>query len=242
MSCDKVQELVSPFLDGQLSGKERENMSAHTKVCRPCAFTLEAAQSVRASLRPMVNTPVPSELAVKLRVLASHEYHRRESRATLAKRIKLWLQPIQLFFDNLMRPMALPFAGGLFAAMFSFAVLVPSLTFHHAFGDQELFTGPDGEVIALGSDGTYVNGGIPTILRVDTQDPAVPADANVVVLFIDQNGRVSDWSVAQGTLTPDLQDMIMFSQFKPATFLGLPMSGTVTAVQLRAVRRRGLRS
>jgi hypothetical protein len=62
-----------------------------------------------------------------------------------------------------------------------------------------------------------------------------PEDANVVELTIDENGRVIDYSVSHGKLTPDLQSIIMFSQFQPATLLGLRTSGKVQIVQ-RLVR------
>jgi hypothetical protein len=246
MSCEHVRDLLSPFLDGELPAGEWEKVTAHTKACRHCASRLEETQAVRSTLRPMLQAPVPAELSSKLRVLASHEYHRRMARTTFAGRLRVFLQPVQLLFDNLMRPMALPFAGGLFSALVSFGVLVPTLTFQHAFADQELFTLPGGDVIALSSNGTYNGtygtgalGGLP---RIEPMDATSPDDANVVELYIDQNGRVCDWAVKQGTLTPDLLSIIMLSQFKPATFLGLPTSSRVKAVQPRLIPSRNLRS
>jgi anti-sigma factor (TIGR02949 family) len=238
MSCEHVRELISPFLDGELPGKEREKVMAHAQSCRHCASTLEATQAVRSTLRPLAQTPVPTELASKLRVIASHEYHRRASRATLAGRLRLWLQPAQLFVDNLMRPMALPFAGGLFSALISFGVLVPTLTFQYALADTDLAV-PYGEVIALSSNGTYsymtgIVGGTP---HIEPLSASSPADANVVELYIDQNGRVCDWAVRQGSLTPDLQSIIMLSQFQPPMFLGMPTSSRVKVVQPRATVR-----
>ena len=63
-----------------------------------------------------------------------------------------------------------------------------------------------------------------------------PDDANVVWLMIGENGKVLDYSVTKGRLTPDMQSIIMLSKFSPATFLGLPTSGLVQMVQ-RAPRR-----
>jgi len=251
MSCEFVQDLISPFLDGKLPVQEREKMSAHVQSCRQCGSSLETAQQLRSSMRSMRHTPVPANLAAQLRVMASHEVHRKAAQATFGGRLRLWLAPVQLLFDNMMRPMALPFAGGLFSAMVSFCLLVPNLMFQHGFGDTELYTSPDGEVVVLSSNGTYFPGlGDSTrkltepdnILRIDRMDVATPDDANVVVLYIDQNGRVSDWSVAQGTLTPDLQSIIMLSQFKPAMFLGMPTSSKVKAVERVAGSGRSRRS
>ena len=63
----------------------------------------------------------------------------------------------------------------------------------------------------------------------------------MVVLTIDQSGRVCDWSVSHGELTPDITNIIMFSQFSPATNLGLPISGKVKAVQIRSVQTAPIR-
>jgi hypothetical protein len=232
MSCDNVHDLISSFLDGKVPAGERERLSAHIKFCRECSAYLESAQSLRTALLAMDHAPIPAALSANLRVLASHERAHRLARVSFPARVKSWRSRAQLAFDNLMRPFALPFAGGLLSALVAFGTLVPTLTFQHALADQSLFTQPDGEVVALGSNGAYLAqaaGDFPRLVRGDDDD--IPADANVVDLVIDENGHVSDWSLARGQLTPDLQSIIMFSQFKPATYLGLPTWGRVKAVQ-----------
>jgi hypothetical protein len=238
MSCDKVHDLISSFLDGAIPAGERERLSAHIQSCRECGAYLELVQEMRSALLQMDHAPVPAALSAKLRVVASHERARQLARVSLSARIVSWRSRAQLAFDNMMRPFALPFAGGLLSALIAFGTLVPTLTFQHAFADQSLFTYPDGEVVALGVNGTNMTesvGDIPRIVRGDESE--IPADANVVDLVIDENGRVSDWSLASGQLTPDLQSIIMLSQFKPATYLGLPTWGRVKVVQAPLPRR-----
>jgi anti-sigma factor (TIGR02949 family) len=231
MSCDHVHDLISSFLDGAVPAEEREMMSAHFRSCRECGARLEFEQNLRSALRTMDHAPVPAALSANLRVLASHERARQQSRVSFPARVKAWRSYARLAFDNMMRPFAVPVAGGVLSALIAFGTLVPTLTFQHAFADQSLFTDPDGEVVALGSNGYLAQSvtDIPRIVRGDDAD--IPADANVVDLVIDENGRVSDWSLARGQLTPDLQSIIMFSQFKPATYLGLPTWGRVKAIQ-----------
>ncbi len=240
MSCDNVHDLISSFLDGKVPAGKRERLSAHIKSCRECSAHLESVQSLRDALLAMDHAPIPAALSANLRVLASHERANRLARVSFPARVRSWRGRAQLAFDNLMRPFALPFAGGLLSALVAFGTLVPTLTFQHALADQSLFTQPDGEVVALGSNGAYLaqaSGDIPRIVRGDDDD--IPADANVVDLVIDENGHVSDWSLARGQLTPDLQSIIMFSQFKPATYLGLPTWGRVKAVQSPSVPAPG---
>ncbi len=244
MSCEHVQELISPLLDRRLAGEERENALAHIQSCRECSARMESSESLRAALRAMNRPPVPADLSAKLRVMASHASARQVTRASLSNRWRNWAEEVQLWFDNLMRPVALPFAGGIASALVLFGLLVPNLSFHHNFVDQSLFTGPDGEVCALDPTGACIpaiDSASPWIVRTDVD---TPDDANVVWLTIDPNGKVSDYAVERGQLTPELESIIMFSHFTPANVLGLPTSAKVKAVQLEATmpHHRSLRS
>ncbi len=231
MSCENVRELISLLLDRKLSGSERENVLEHINTCRKCTSHLESMQNLRAALRRMNQTPVPPALTAQLRVMASHERARRLARVTLAARWEAWSSSLHLWFDNLMRPVAVPFAGGLLSAMVLFSLLVPSLSFSHNFADQAFLTYPDGEVIALSSNGTYVPANYGEILTIVPANMDSSDYANVVWLTVNENGKVVDYSIERGNLTPDLQSIILFSQFTPATVLGLPTSGRVRVAQ-----------
>src|SRR5262249_46366753 len=69
--------------------------------------------------------------------------------------------------------------------------------------------------------------------RIEPLNAVSPADANVVELTIDERGRVADYSLERGNLTPDLQGLIMFSKFTPATLLGITASAKIKIVQRR---------
>lgn len=244
MSCDNVQERVSSFLDRNTSVAERENVLAHISSCRDCSAYLETQQTMRAAVRSLNRPPVPADLAAKLRVVASHERQRQLRRVSLPARWRAFQERVQLVLDNMMRPLALPFAGGLVSSIMMFGLLVPSLTFQHAFADQalSLFTYPDGEVVILAPNGTYASvpdsGNAPRIQRADV---APPEAANVVDLMLDQRGRVFDWSIVQGELTPDLANIIMLGEFIPATSQGVPVASKVRAFQIRNVETPPIR-
>jgi hypothetical protein len=234
---DHVQELISPLLDRQLAAEQRENVLAHLEVCRECDDHLQAIQNQRKSLLRMDRAPVPPALTTRLRVLASHEHKRQLARATFAARRRHFAERLQLFFENMMQPVALPLAGGFASAMVIFMVLVPSLTFQHHFSDEALFTYPDGQVVLVDSHGEYVQASNldPRILPPTV---AIPDNANAVTLTVDENGKVRGWAVAQGRLTPELLNVIMFSQFRPATNFGVPTAAKVNAVQRVLPRMR----
>jgi hypothetical protein len=235
MSCDNVQERISSFLDRDAAAAERESVLAHIGSCPDCSAYLTAQQSARDALRSLSAPPMPAALAAKLRVMASHERQRSLARVTVASRLREWNSRLQLFIDNLMRPLAFPFAGGLVSSIMIFGVLVPTLTFQHAFADQALFTYPDGEVVILAPNGNYESTTSDYTPRIQRANLTPPDQANVVDLVIDPNGRVSDWSVSRGELTPDLANIIMFGQFNPATQMGVPIPSRVRAFQIRSV-------
>ena len=68
-----------------------------------------------------------ADLAMRLRVLASQESARRRSRASLRQSLRTWLIDFRLMADNLMRPLAIPTAGGFVSALLLFGVLAPRL-------------------------------------------------------------------------------------------------------------------
>jgi hypothetical protein len=228
MSCEDMQERISSLLDRQVAAGEEESLLAHIKSCHDCSARFESYQNMRASLGRMAPRAVPDGLTAKLRVLASHERERRLSRVSLATRIKHMAEWAELHFDNMMRPLALPFAGGLVSAMLSFCMLVPILSFPHNFvGGPTFFVEPAGKLVDVNGQVTESIGG-PFIHPVNAPFSDY---ANVVDLTIDENGKVVDWSVVKGTLTDELKYILMLSRFTPATTFGQPTSGKVRFVQ-----------
>src|SRR5262245_56703078 len=111
MSCRTVLKSLSPYLDKALSRSESEGVTLHLAGCRECAARTRELTQVRKLLLATPQRQVPAKLASELRVLASHEKARR-SRSRWANCVE-WMR---LAVDNLMRPVAIPFAGGLASA------------------------------------------------------------------------------------------------------------------------------
>jgi hypothetical protein len=222
MSCENVQERISLLLDCKLPAGEREHVLAHINSCRQCGSRFESMQYMRSSLRNLARPKVPPVLAAQLRVLASHERARQVSRRNFAARLQHSISLIRLSFDNMMRPFAVPFTGGLLSALVLFSLLVPSLSFRHNFGDEpptEAVTSPDGRIVDPIS---YV--------RLEPVNGSIASDETVLELVIDPTGRVHDFSVSRGKITQDMASVILLSQFTPATILGQPTWGKVKLV------------
>jgi hypothetical protein len=215
MNCSSVQNSLSAHLDGCLPKEERERIVLHLARCGGCQSRLEEMARVRAAVQSLPARAVPAEVTTALRVMASKERARVAARQRqfdfLGGRLRLWV-------DNLMRPLALPFAGGFVSAIALFAILIPSFAFHP---------------ISAGNDVPF---GLSTEPALKGQLPVGFVDSDtadfVVEVVVDGQGRMADFAIVQGpTLAqnPGLKRLIerklLFTQFTPATAFGRPTSG-----------------
>lgn len=222
MSCQKVQKFISAYVDRSLAGEEQERMTQHLAHCRECALRSEQARHLRAMLRSMPVAAPPPELVTRLRVVASHERARRLVRVDFRTRLANWADRARLFTDNLMRPVALPFAGGLASALFLFSMLMPTLFFQFNFRD-------DVPVSAFYTE--------PAIIE------AAPFGFNyedvAVELTINERGEVIDFAFSGAKLDRNTENsmianLALFSSYTPATLFGRPTSGKVQLVSRRS--------
>jgi len=115
MSCANPLERVSSLLDGGMDAGEQRTQ---WRIWNPAACATHGIRlrTPRQSLLEMKGTPMPDALAGRLQVLASHERERRLMRASFSAFFPALGERVWLSFDNMMRPRALPFAGGVISA------------------------------------------------------------------------------------------------------------------------------
>jgi hypothetical protein len=236
MSCEYVKQLISLLLDGRLPAGERSQVLAHLEACRACTEDFASMQYVRNSMRSMPSPAVPDDLTTRLRVSASH--HRAAVAARRQRGARL-VARLRLAFDNMMRPFAVPFAGGLASAMLCFGVLFPNLwSFQHNFAlDAPIafrtaprivtgFTDPDGSLVGVVG------------ARLQSGDGLITGNEVSLTLLIDERGEVADWTVYGGELTDEMKSVILLSKFIPATVSGQPTMGMKQIVFPRRGRLR----
>ena len=237
MSCENVQERISLLLDCKLSAGEREHVLAHIDQCRHCGSRFESMQYMRASLRSMGRPKLPPALASQLRVMASHERMRQIASRNLSTRFAHWGALVRLAFDNMMKPVAVPFTGGLLSALVLFSVLVPSLSFPHshtaepplAAASSDIQWGdPDGEIV--GTSGTHA--------WLEPGSALIYGNEVSLTLVIDERGYVRDYYLSGGELTDEMKSLILLSRFTPATVNGQPTWGLKQVVFSRNRRLR----
>jgi len=205
MSCDDMHEMVSSLLDRRVTAREEESVLAHLESCRQCAAEFESMRELRGALRQLDKPELPARLVHRLSMLAFDERLRQLSHVSLSVRAHRWAERVQLVFENLMRPMALPFAGGVLSALVMFAMLVPSLAFPHNFRN-------DVPLWVLYTDPALQEG-----------NPADAGDEIVVEVTIDERGRVQGYTVTRGQMTPEIKTTLaLFLRFTPATVFDQP--------------------
>jgi anti-sigma factor RsiW len=67
MQCERARELLSPYLDGELSAEERRAVAAHIERCRACAAEAADFQRIGRSIAEGGREPAPKALALRVR-------------------------------------------------------------------------------------------------------------------------------------------------------------------------------
>jgi hypothetical protein len=214
MNCDKVRKTLSIVLCRGLGAFD--GISEHLAQCRECSDYARELSVVRGELRNLPMRLPPARLVTQLQVLASREHMRRISRGTLRAMVHFWAAELRFFFDNLMRPFALPFAGGLLSALFLFTMLAPGLPTRRQTTNDVLLSGIFGQSQAA----------------FDALPPWGLGEDDVVVLVtLDKDGSVMDYSTIPSNVNAkmrnDIANMILFTKFQPATEFGMPVASTL---------------
>ena len=167
---------------------------------------------IRTVLMSLPRPVPPAELTTRLRVVGSREAARR--RAIL--RPGYWLEECRNWFSNLMRPLAIPTAGGFVSALLLFGLIAPTLVVREVAN-----AGPVEDVRTV----LYTDPTVKSYL------PMLGEGHDVVVdLTVDDQGRLLDYAVS-GTNSPailkSIQSHLLTMHFNPATTFGQPTSGRV---------------
>jgi hypothetical protein len=211
MNCDKVRKILSAGFGRGAA----DVISQHLAQCRECSSYTQEMSDLHTALRSLPMKTPPAQLITQLQVIASRERMRLLSRGTLVAFLHFWAAELHLFFDNLMRPFAIPFAGGLVSALFLFSMLVPGLRAPHRASADVLLSGIFGQTQAT----------------FDALPPWGFAEDEVMVeVMVDRDGSVLDYSIpnnVNGKQRNDIANMILFMAFQPPTEFGMPVAGKV---------------
>ncbi|MDE3179746.1 MAG: zf-HC2 domain-containing protein [Acidobacteriota bacterium] len=202
-NCAEIREYCSDHVDGICSPEVIRSIRFHLDYCLPCQQEFERAQDVRSLLQSLPRTPAPEAIQLRLRVRMSRELHRN----ILGH---LWVRLENRFSLGL-----LPAIGGMVCTVFFFCLVMGSeMAPVSKMPDVPVSFVTPAQVVALAP------------LNFAPGDKPV-----VVVTYIDPAGRVLKYSVLSGQHSPalmrQLDRLIYYSRYSPATTFGKPTEGRV---------------
>jgi hypothetical protein len=181
---------------------------------------------VRSRLGALPAVSPPEHLRTRLRVLASREASRRRRWSSPAALVAYLAGRAGLFMDNLMRPYAVPFTGGLVSSVLLFSMLLSNYP----------ATGP-------------VEGDVPTpvmtspgLLSAFAYNVTGEDGEDIVVdVSVDNQGRVTGYSFPDGQrwasdpeMRRSLENTLLYTKFRAATRFGQPSNGRARIIIVRS--------
>ena len=173
-------------------------------------------ESLGEALRTLPKRLPPPGLTTSLRVIASRERQRRLQRSSLSAIYAVVRSQVNLVSSNLVRPLALPLAGGICSAVVLLSAwLVPTYP-------------------VRGNDRADIPTMLTTEVKVKGTAPIGTSNDGVVVdVSVDDQGRMIDYTVVSGLdglknsaeMKRNLENALLFTVFTPATAFGQPMAG-----------------
>jgi len=82
MQCERARELLSAYLDGELTAEERRAVAAHIEGCRTCAAEAADFERIGRTLAEAGREPMPKALALRVRVNLAREVEAEAGRIT----------------------------------------------------------------------------------------------------------------------------------------------------------------
>jgi len=207
MNCSQARSLFSPYLDGVLNGRQMQDLGNHLAQCAACSHESALLADTQRAVSSLGRRPAPPELALKLRVALSHEAARSRTRSFAG---------LQMRLEDALNAFMVPATAGVLSAIVFFGLLIG------------LFALP-----------VQANNDVPTMLYtppVLAQSPfsngmeRMNAESIVIEAYVDANGRVQDYRILSAPnetaeIKPQLENMLIFTTFRPATAFGQPTSG-----------------
>jgi hypothetical protein len=207
LQCPRAKRLMSPYLDGAVTGTEMLALEGHLSDCRACHHEYQALRRTQQLLVSVGRPKVPVDLGLKLRLAISRE-------AAPAKRARF--EGLRVRLENALHAFMVPATAGFLSALIIFGIamvyfVAPSTL--RADNDVPLVmvnTAPELQQSAFG-------------MSLDT----IEADSLVIEAYVDANGRVQDYRILSDTekskeVLPQVKRMLIFTTFRPALSMGRP--------------------
>jgi anti-sigma factor (TIGR02949 family) len=208
VDCADVNRLLSPYLDGAVTGTEMQALRQHLEACQACSREYTLLRQTQQLLMLAGRPAMPADLGLNLRLAIS-----REAAQTRRPRY----EALRLSLENTLNAFMVPATAGLACAILIFGLVAAILAIPGQLqaNNQDvplvLNTGPE---LQHSSFGTM---------------SSINAESLVIEAYVDSNGRVQDYKIlsdpgASEELLPQVKRMLIFTTFRPAMSMGRPIS------------------
>jgi hypothetical protein len=209
MKCPVARELLSPYLDGAVTGTEMLGVQAHLEDCAECEQEYETLRQTQQLLMSVRHVAEPADLGLNLRLAISRE-------SAEARRPRF--EALRMRVENTVNAFMVPATAGLACALLIFGLVIGILAM-------------PGEVQANTQDVPLVLSTGPELQQsvFGTTLSAMNTDSLVIEAYVDKNGRVEDYKILSDSgeseeLLPQVKRMLIFTTFRPAMSMGRPIS------------------
>src|SRR5271154_1329115 len=239
MKCQSVQNKLAGYLDYTVSGaariEERARIREHLEGCTACRSELERFRKLAVLLSRVSRFAPPSDLAVRIKVAAAQ----MEPTQTWRGRWRKVRDRAEILLDNVARPLTVPATGGFFVAIVVFALvfqmIAPGLTVRAVQNDTDINLMRPAELLTLAD--------YPESWAPEPPDGDAMPHGLLVDVSVNAKGQFDGYEILSGPTSVQtrhqLDQILMFSSFRPMLSFGRPTNGGHVILSFSAVRVRG---
>jgi len=234
MTCRDTERKLAGYLDGAINSHDHARVREHLGACAACRMQLAHYQRLATCLANVEPSAPPIDLAVRIHV----NVEAAQSRTFAGNAQRVWARAAMVF-ENIFRPLAVPATGGVLTALVVFVLLV-----------QNILVGvPLGGVVANDLPLNLVQ---PARLEslapfpvpgVIAKEGHLTSGALLLEATLNAQGQVVSYRIISGPSDPDvshqLDQLLLFSRFRPLVSFGLPMAGGRVLLSFNEVRVQG---
>lgn len=231
MTCRESLRSLPGYLDGATRAGSHSRLREHLDSCFDCREQLERYRRLAACLAQVGPIQPPSDLATRIRVEAAR------SRSPWMFARNFWDRAV-LVFQNILEPLAVPATGGILTAAVIFVLIAQNILVGMPLGavpnDLPLNLVQPARLESLAPfsvPGVMATGGHAT------------SGALLLEVTVNAQGEVSGYKILSGpndvTVQHQLDQVLLFSRFRPELNFGRPTSGGHVFLSFSEVRVRG---
>ena len=240
MSCKHIRTRLAGYLDDAMASApgpgERREIGQHLDGGQSCRQELQRYRKLSVLLSRMPRAVPPVDLAIRIKVAASQAQETQD----WPRRWQRIKDRCEILLENVFRPLTVPATGGLFSAIVIFVFVLhliqPGITVQADPNDIPTGLLRPAELISL-SD-------YPEAAVAEMQHPDVELQHDLLVdVTVDAQGQMANYEIISGSDSPELRhqldQMLIFSRFRPMLSFGRPMNGGHVVLSFSAVHVRG---